>query len=140
MSLIGMGMGFSDQASAMPKGEFVGKMNALLSAAPQDADALITLGREGLAKWAGNDAEYQDIAYTSMAFNYCWKGQKDQAIKEVDQALKLSPPMTAFFLKAYILMGQNNIEETFKICMDGALYFKSSDMENVYKFEIIAKP
>jgi len=133
--LFGAAMIFSTMAHAMAKEEFMNKMNTLMNAQPQDPDALIDLGSEGLAKWAGDDAEYQTLAYTSMAFGYSWKGKNELALKELDRALKLSPPLTVFVLKAYILKGQNKIEDAFNICMEGASYFKNSDAESICKKE-----
>jgi len=133
--LLGAVVDFPNMAHAMDKGEFMNKMNMLMNAQPQDPDALIDLGSEGLAKWAGDDAEYQSLAYTSMAFGYSWKGKNELAIKEIDRALKLSPPLMVFVLKAYILKGQNKIEDAFNVCMEGASYFKNSDAEGMCKNE-----
>ena len=133
--LLGVAAGFPILAHAMDKKEFMNTVNTFMNAQPQDPDALIDLGSEGLAKWAADDAEYQSLAYTSMAFGYSWKGKNELAIKAIDQALKLSPPLTAFFLKAYILKGQNEIEEAFNVCMEGASYVKNSDAESMCKKE-----
>ena len=133
--LLGAIVNCSTLAQAMDKEEFMNKINALMNSQPQDPDALIDLGNEGLAKWAGDDAEYQSLAYTSMAFGYSWQGKNELAIKEIDRALKLSPPLTAFILKAYILKGQNQIEDAFNVCMEGASHFKASEAESICRSE-----
>jgi|GEM_PF-4586680 len=129
--LLGAVVNFPALVHAMDKREFMNKINVLINSQPQDPDALIDLGSEGLAKWAGDDAEYQSLAYTSMAFGYSWQGKNELAIKEIDRALKLSPPLIAFILKAYILKGQNQIEDAFNVCMEGASYFKESEAESM---------